>query len=143
MVAYSFKKQFIKPIQVGLGIIEQKGENLLTFPKRQTIRAIGKRRHAREGEIIQLYYAMRTKQCTSIGVGRCVHSGPIRIYVEAEKIEEGDLPSIKSAVGLDKFAISDGFADWSEMRRFWKEEHGDLVRLGPFVGVVMKWEPIR
>lgn len=69
MVAYSFKKRFVDPIRVGLSSVS------LSFdcqPKRQTIRSIGKRRHARPGETLQLYTAMRTKQCRKIGDARCM-----------------------------------------------------------------------
>lgn len=85
MVAYSFKKQFIKPVQAGLGILDPSPENSLITPKRQTIRAIGKRRHAREGENIQLYYGMRTKQCTSIGVARCSAVTPIKMRIPKDE----------------------------------------------------------
>jgi hypothetical protein len=46
MVAYSFAPQFIDTIRSGT--------------KCQTIRPIGKRRHARTGEPVQLYTGMRT-----------------------------------------------------------------------------------
>lgn len=47
MVAYSYKRRFVTPIRVGLGLL----------PKRQTIRAHGLRRHARAGEELQHYCA--------------------------------------------------------------------------------------
>lgn len=108
MVAYSFKKRFVAPIRAGLGLImkDDKGnwlqcESVIddgatvshpfdpykdlapeARPKRQTIRAIGKRRHARPGETLQLYTAMRTKQCEKIGEARCIAVLPIRIVVK-------------------------------------------------------------
>lgn len=45
MVAYSFQKRFVEPIRSGR--------------KRQTIRA-DRKRHARPGEVLQLYSGMRT-----------------------------------------------------------------------------------
>jgi len=74
MVAHSFKRQFVPNIQVGLGIKPTEpitanggmlafidhwadrasGKKPLPEPKTQTIRAIGKRRHARPGELIKL-----------------------------------------------------------------------------------------
>jgi len=51
MVAYSFQKQFVEPIQKGV--------------KTQTIRA-HRRRHARPGEPMQLFCGMRTKHCKKI-----------------------------------------------------------------------------
>jgi len=138
MVAYSFKRRFVNPIRVGLSRVS------LSFdcpPKRQTIRGIGKRRHARPGEIVQLYYAMRTRQCEKIGEARCTDVQNILIFVAADRIIIGDNPAICIPAGLDTFAKSDGFADWYDMREFWREEHGDLTRLGPFVGVLIEWEP--
>jgi hypothetical protein len=84
MVAYSFKKQFIAPILSGVfgvaaGLPLPPGENY--FPKRQTIRAIGKRRHARPGEMIQLYTAMRTKQCRKLGEARCVSVQTVKLFI--------------------------------------------------------------
>lgn len=144
MVAYSFKQRFIKPIEAGLSSVA------LSFdppPKRQTIRAIGKRRHARAGEILQLYYGMRTKQCRSIGVARCVSAHEIRISIGGGNIVIApgteDFELIRGRDHLNEFARSDGFADWPDMQEFWRQEHGDLTRLGPFVGVMIRWEPIR
>lgn len=141
MVAYSFRERFIKPIQVGLSSVQ------LSFdppPKRQTIRAIGKRRHARPSEILQLYYAMRTKQCRSIGVARCTDVKNIRISIETNKVEiEEDIwREIRTRSALNQFARSDGFEDWADMQAFWRKEHRGK-RVGPFVGVMIEWEPIR
>lgn len=139
MVAYSFKKQFIGPILSGLG------ENPQALwgqypPKRQTIRSIGRKRHARPGETIQLYTAMRTKQCRKLGEALCKSVSDIRIFVHREAIR---LPCSQIEGGaLDAFARADGFADWPEMKQFWIDEHGELVKLGPFVGVLIQWEPV-
>lgn len=57
MPAYSFKSRFAEPI--------------LSNQKLQTIRAVGKRRHARVGERMQLYTGMRTKQCKLIATRIC------------------------------------------------------------------------
>jgi len=147
MVAYSFKERFIKPIEVGLSSVR------LSFdpePKTQTIRGIGKKRHARPGENVQLYYAQRTKQCRLLGVARCLAAPGIRIFVKQERVEIEAIPhmaenarTLTMAATLDRFAISDGFGDWADMRQFWIDEHSELVRLGPFVGVLVRWEPIR
>lgn len=144
MVAYSFNKRFIDPIRVGLSRVS------LSFdcpPKRQTIRAIGKRRHARPGETLQLYHGMRTRQCVKIGDARCVNVVGIRIHVNGGRVviapgtrEEN---VFDKTVQLDAFAQRDGFADWPDMQAFWREEHGDLSRLGPFVGVLILWDQIQ
>jgi hypothetical protein len=152
MPAYSFKKRFIPPIKVGLGIAS-KGDEVWVYdggitrmpdPKRQTIRAIGKRRHARVGETVQLYYGMRTKQCMKIGDARCVNVSNIRISVETNKVEiERDIiwHEIRTRDALNEFARSDGFESWSDMQAFWRQEHGGK-RVGPFVGLLIEWEPL-
>lgn len=163
MVAYSFQKRFILPIQAGLGILPVVDGHPAEFtiedgkvrpfdserdmdppirPKRQTIRAVGKRRHARAGEMLQLYYAMRTLQCRQIGTGKCSGAGGIRIFVEKGQIDVDGEKIVRAAHDLDAFALGDGFADWCDMREFWRENHGDLVKLGPFVGVLIRWDPI-
>lgn len=149
MPAYSFKRRFVDPIKAGLGTYEPilGLQPAIVRPKRQTIRAIGKRRHARPGEVIQLYCAMRTKQCFKIGEGRCVSSEPIRIDFEYQyvpdyipgRIEWGDPFHVcQGKENLDRFATQDGFSDWAEMKDFWMEEHG----LGEFRGMLIKWEPL-
>ena len=137
MVAYSFKERFIKPIQVGLSSVQ------LSFdppPKLQTIRARGKRRHARPGEVLQLYYGMRTKHCRSIGVAKCTEVNDITIWVGENSlgIKIADDYFCGSAL-VKEFANLDGFSSEQDMVEFWKKEHG----LGRFEGVLIRWDPIR
>jgi hypothetical protein len=173
MVAYSFNSRFVEPIRAGLGLIGMfhgKQEIPCEFviddgdtkarafdperdldppirPKRQTIRAIGRRRHAHPGETLQLYTGMRTKQCRKIGEARCVSVDPIRIDFKyryhpswpAGRIEWGDPFHVcQGQENLNNFARQDGFLDWNEMLVFWGEEHG----LGEFRGVMIRWEPL-
>ena len=137
MVAYSFKPRFVEPIRIGLSKVS------LSFdcpPKRQTIRAIGKRRHALPGETLQLYTGMRTKQCDKIGDARCISVEPIVIKVPKDdywlwvRIGQGD----EFEAG-DEFAIADGFRDIEDMWSFWRKEHPDAAT---FKGVLIKWEPL-
>lgn len=141
MVAYSFKKEFIKSIQAGLGIlVEPASDGTPVRPKRQTIRANGKRRHAREGENLQLYYGMRTKQCRSIGVARCSKVTPIVMRIP--KDDAFLLISIDGAPEVevtDEFAARDGFGSVEDMWLFWRREHADVA---VFEGVLIEWEPI-
>ncbi len=117
-------------------------------PKRQTIRAIGKRRHARPGETLQLYTGMRTRQCQAIGIAQCVSVQPIDIYFQSDTIHVGKIQERETFTGaerLDEFARRDGFASWREMREFWLEEHGEngqMKKLGPWGGLLIRWEPI-
>jgi hypothetical protein len=141
MVAYSFQKRFVQAIRVGLSSVS------LSFdcpPKLQTIRPIGKRRHAGPGETLQLYSGMRTKHCFKIGEGRCTRVRWITIWI-GESIGVADLTvqvedhGLLGARELDSFAKNDGFDGWSDMAAFWRDTHG----LGKFNGRLIEWEPIR
>lgn len=137
MVAYSFKKRFVTPIKVGLGQIEHiPGTEYV--PKRQTIRAIGKRRHARPGETLQLYSGMRTKQCFKIGEARCKAVRRIRIDVREHSMPTSIEGQHIGGGRLRDFAQADGFAHAEDMLAFWKENHG----LGVFDGILIEWEPL-
>lgn len=146
MPAYSFKKRFVAPIKVGLGIhvAHEPGDAHVYVPKRQTIRAIGRRRHARPGETIQLYTAMRTKQCFKIGDGRCTSVSEIVIAFSRSSPNTNTMISIDGAArytgaALDDFARLDGFQDWNDMLIFWQDEHGISK---PFRGLLIEWEPM-
>lgn len=141
MPAYSFKRRFVDPIKAGLGTYEPilGLSPAVVRPKRQTIRAVGKRRHARPGEIVQLYVGMRTRQCTKIGEGRCISVDPIEIDVRDHQIPIrvwGDW--IKDGM-IHDFARADGFDSSEDMLEFWKAEHG----IGNFRGVLIRWEPVK
>jgi hypothetical protein len=136
MVAYNFKERFIRPIRVGLSSVS------LSFdcqPKRQTIRAHGKRRHARAGEELQLYYAQRTKQCQLIGKARCTRTREIEMVIRKRgfAVTVDGFPYINAAA--EEFARMDGFADTADMLTFWNAEHPGVEH---FVGVVIEWEPL-
>lgn len=123
MVAYSFAAQFIHPIVTGT--------------KCQTIRA-DRKRHARAGEALQLYTAMRTKQCRLIGRAACESVAPITIDLRDHWI---DFPATgvryTNARDLDFFARIDGFADWSAMLAFWRANHPEAPVV--FSGMIIRW----
>ena len=130
MVAYSFKKQFGPPILAGT--------------KAQTIRA-HRKRHARPGEMVQLFTGMRTRQCRRLGESRCVEVLPVRLVFTDRGIPEAfqvnGAPIGPRAMAL--FAVADGFADLNDMRRFWWAEHppaeGDTL---VFEGVLIRWQAL-
>lgn len=122
MVAYSFKARFAEAIREGW--------------KTQTIRA-GRERHARPGEMLQLFTGMRTAQCQKICEDvRCTAVMAIEISFD----DEGEIDRILTdgvpVRDLDAFAVLDGFTDSSDMAAFWRKEHGpaDIFR-----GVVIEW----
>lgn len=136
MVAYSYKKRFVVPVRVGLGLDTEADVR----PKRQTIRA-DRPRHARPGEEIQHYCGMRTKSCFLIGRSRCASTEEIHMCVNAGRIITAPYTTgatwISKPKQLDEFAESDGFGDWYDMREFWRSEHPEITDL--FIGVIIKW----
>lgn len=133
MVAYSFKAQFEEEIRSGR--------------KLQTVRG-PRQRHARPGETVQLYCAMRTKHCRKI-----VNPDPICRDVRLISIDLSyDAPRIIAAIEIDgvalsedeitAFAVADGFGcdrpgacPVFRMGRFWLANHNGMT----FDGVVVRW----
>lgn len=139
MVAYSFKARFVAPIKAGLvrGPVTE-------VMKRHTIRA-DRRRHVRPGEVVQLYYGMRTKQCELIGVGICTWVAPIHMVLAPANqggrvtITRPDADYVgQTKDELDRFALGDGFIGWNDLLAFWGREHPGQT---DFTGVIINWEP--
>ncbi|HYD66120.1 hypothetical protein [Azospirillum sp.] len=147
MVAYSFQRRFAEPIRVGLSSVSLSFDR---WPKRQTIRAMGKRRHASPGEIVQLYTGMRTRNCELLGEGRCVGFGGVLLkwsewpsYCLFDLFEHAPrefrrVGPLRPIADMDQFARDDGFNDFDDMKAFWFDTHGATT----FEGVVIKWEPL-
>lgn len=123
MVAYSFKPRFVLPIELG--------------EKRQTIRAPGKKRHARAGETLQLYTGPRMKP-RKIGEATCQVVATIDFDFEAGKVVIGQPVAniITGDAALDHFARLDGFADWQALVDFWAETHDVRQR---WSGLLIQW----
>lgn len=127
MVAYNFKLRFVEAVATGA--------------KRQTIRA-HRRRHARPGEPVQLFYAMRTPLCRKL-------VDPDPVCLSAESIEilvpQANRPAywlkdrspVERAAVDDDFARADGFEDAADFALFWRRTHGE----GLFRGVLIRWAP--
>lgn len=123
MVAYSFQRQFVAPILAGR--------------KRHTIRAerTGRCQHAKLGDKLQLYTGMRTRHCKLIGRAVCQGRQPVRIDLVADIVAlPGRFREGRGA--LDAFAMSDGFADWDELKAFWREQHPGVTL---FSGSLITW----
>ncbi|MBW4708650.1 hypothetical protein KX928_12730 [Roseobacter sp. YSTF-M11] len=128
MVAYSFKKRFSPRIEDGTKFGTIRGE---------------RKRHARVGEPVQLYEAMRTKYCRKIIPDPiCTRVEPIRIHVEEDKIafvHAGpfvlDPQCQHHNSHLNRFARADGFDDMADFHTFWFREYG----IGVFRGVWILW----
>jgi len=130
VVAYSFRKRFVEPIRTG--------------SKRQTIRA-DRKRHARPGELMQLYCGMRTRGCFLIDETICDRVQSVRLSFDGNVVAISSLrfgspmQEITGAKALDLFATQDGFGDWNDMRAFWREEHGDISE---WRAVLLTWNPL-
>jgi hypothetical protein len=131
MVAYSFAPQFVDAIRNGT--------------KCQTIRPIGKRRHARPGEPVQLYTGMRTAKCSKIVETDPICTGCHKIAIEivqakptAQNIahEITEILIDGQAVDESDIAWADGFDDVDEMAKWFGDQYG----VGTFVGVMITWE---
>lgn len=137
MVAYSFAPQFVAPIEART--------------KLQTVRG-NRRRHARPGEPVQLYTAMRTKYCRKIvDVDPvCIRLWDIRIAVDASERRVIGAITLEGALldhaEMEAFAQADGFvadAQASALRRmgeFWLKAHAPLGNEFLFEGVCVRWE---
>ncbi|GEP06862.1 hypothetical protein [Methylobacterium oxalidis] len=123
MVAYSFKKRFAAPILAGT--------------KAQTIRA-DRKRHARLGELVQLFTGMRTKHCRRLGEARCTEVYSIALDLELGIVFAND-GWIRTQEDLDAFARQDGFPYWSELVAFWAAEHPGVSY---FSGILIRWTPL-
>lgn len=153
MVAYSFMKMFAPQVE--------------DLSKRHTIRA-PRKRHARPGEAVQLYTAMRTRHCRKL-----VTPDPICTRLDDIRLEVGEVPVPDDRVGYvngieingrplsddetEAFAIADGFAparlqpfllkpdevfrDWVTARLLMGEFWRSTHGLGGWQGHVIRWEP--
>lgn len=139
MVAYSFHAMFAPAVEANF--------------KRQTVRA-DRRRHARVGEAVQLYAAMRTRQCRKlVNIDPiCVEVAPIRLVIDRDHpqilvsidINGSSLNSIE----IEQFAWADGFgalprsdggfylAARIAMGEYWLGQH----RRRDWEGVLIRWE---
>ncbi|MEM1153653.1 MAG: hypothetical protein AAGI44_05900 [Pseudomonadota bacterium] len=123
MVAYNFQSRFALAVEDGT--------------KRQTIRALGRRRHAKPGEMLQLYTGQRTKQCRLLREDRCHEVWPVLMTprnlqsgIIVARVSVADVPlSISNICALSR---ADGFACVADFFDFFRS------RL-PFEGVLIKW----
>lgn len=96
--------------------------------------------------VIQHYHGMRSPKCFKIGEGRCYAADDIRLFIRSDHVQlrerHGGLSDLRTARQLDRFAGTDGFSDWAEMKTFWLEEH-DGKQLGPFRGLLIRWVPLQ
>jgi hypothetical protein len=115
VVAYNFQEQFV--------------ERITKLDKRQTIRPIGKRKHARPGDALQLYTGMRTAKCRKLLDAVCTASAVVNLDAGIS-IAGRNLDPLEA----DAFAVADGFGSTAEMLAWFESRYGL-----PFEGVCIQW----
>lgn len=121
MVAYNFQEQF--------------AERVASLSKRQTIRPLGKRRHAKAGDALQLYTGMRTPKCRKLIDAMCMATAGVVIDSDPEGLPSITVSGKKlNTMESCAFATADGFTSAGEMVA-WFSNHYNL----PFEGVCIQW----
>ena len=133
MPAYNFQQQFADAVQSG--------------EKRQTIRAIGKRRHATPGQPIQLYTGMMHKTCRKLIKPDPVCTAVQRIRIEKFAGKNGEADYF--AMYLDgevmfkhevrDLAINDGFDSPEAFFQFFDQTYFKKNGDWPFSGLLIRW----
>jgi hypothetical protein len=120
MVAYNFQARFVPAIRRG--------------KKTHTIRRLGKRKHAKPGDRIQLYTGLRTSNAQKIiDDPICKAVIPVEIILDEECIVSIVLGG--KSQKIEQFAIADGFRSADDMHKFWLDFHGP----GVFRGYMIAW----
>jgi len=126
MPLLGFKKRFAEMVEEGFK------EHPVGRVKRQSIRA--KRRDGRNphpGEILFLYYGLRTKVCRKLGIAPCKSVEEITIDQNGINVSGRWL---NGGVERAFLVVADGFDSFQDMKVFFEHEHGL-----PFDGLLIKW----
>jgi hypothetical protein len=110
VAAYNFQKRFVAPIRAGI--------------KRQTIRPVGKRRHAKRGDRLQLYTGQRTSSCEKI-IDDPVCLGVVPVTLDFRNGAYIEINKQWQPIALE-FAIRDGFESVEEMAKMFIELYGEF-----------------
>lgn len=130
IVLFSFKKRFVPRIESGI--------------KRMTIRAVRKRMPA-VGDDLRLSFGPRFKP-RLIGWATALEVVPVTLQFShgAPHLNPGYSlalggagPQSRLSVPMDEFARRDGFDDWNDLERFWRETHG--LQTISFSGFLTFW----
>lgn len=121
MVAYNFQARFAPAVESG--------------EKSSTFRVTGKRRHARAGEMLQLYTGMRQKGCRLLRKATCTSARPMVVDAHGFAIDGQRVPRDDA----NALARRDGFESWGDMIHWVAETHGL-----PAEGILIEWgEPLQ
>lgn len=133
MPAYNFQSRFADAVQFG--------------SKRQTIRALGKRRHATPGQPIQLYTGMMHKTCRKL-----ITPDPVCTAVQRVRIEKFPAKSkhdrdffqlyldgeVMFKHEVREMAFQDGFDSPEDFFQFFDQTYFKKNDM-PFEGVLIRW----
>lgn len=123
MTVLMFQKRFVAPIQAGT--------------KRHTIRP-KRKRPIKEGEALSLrHWEDKAYRSPQIEFGTGIALGTLDIEIRADGIQIGLRVPEGRVVELDRFAQSDGFENWDDMRCFFLSRFGYGL---PFSGDLIQWE---
>lgn len=118
MVAYNFQARFVAAVEAGEKVL--------------TIRTIGRRRHARVGERLQLYTGQRTRACRKL-----VDPDPVVTSVQPITFHGGGrvwAGAWLTAAGLDALARLDGFDTVQAFLAFHEPAKGSRL------AVIVQWQ---
>lgn len=133
MPALSYKGRFVEYVEAGLKPDREPGERI----KKQTIRNFRKY-PVKPGDTLYHYFAQRTTFCRKLGESICKSADVITIRERSVTIKySSGVMVMKSKGWLDAFAYADGFANWREMKLWWKLTHGP--KCFPFTGQLIMW----
>ena len=125
MVAYNFKARF--------------APSILDGSKVQTCRLEGKRRHARQGEELQLYTGLRTVSTRLLARSQCESTALFLIDIGERSLRLDTFPVRGDE--LQEFAARDGFPSWDELLGFFLETHDGKGHV--LQGSVIRWGALR
>lgn len=116
MVAYSFKGRFRPAIEARTKV--------------QTMRAVGKKRHARKGELITMTTGDRFHP-VKFGAARAILVAPVTLdfegrhafWIQEREPAVGNVQIDIEGAQLDVFARSDGFEDWADLESFFRQTY--------------------
>lgn len=125
MVAYNFRAEFAPLVE--------------TLDKRTTIRLVGKRGHARQGDRLQLYSGQRTKNCRKLLDPDPICALSLMVTVRADHLDgsfplevvnvHGELVTALSRYKQEAVARLDGFASPQGLHEFFAGNYSKPMRL--------------
>jgi len=106
--------------------------------KRQTIR--GDRKFPiKEGDKLFLWWMQRSKNREKLGEAFCLSVRSVTISTDnLSYCDNGYDSTVRDDFDLLKFAVDDGFNNWSELVVFFENQHGL-----PFTGNLIMWDELQ